>query len=591
MQRLVPYDDDEEDVSAIPIAPASSRAAAPSTAPASSALTIPKPPSISSSYTVGKPSAKTIYLESDAFKSAFQKGQLHATGSCSSISAAASRISGTRVKAKGFTEVGEMYKDGPWAPAPSEEELEEMERQRIEEEYAARRAAKKMKEDKNITEDVAAKEAVAIQPSAPSIIPPSATSSRTSPLSSEFHGKSSTDYQGRTFVDERRWPSKLSFFATGEDDDDDAAEEEALDDGVAKMFGKRKDGRKHARRECRLPQSTRPPPTREYTGHSSGISKVRLYGCLALTAGLDGTVMLWDASLPDDIAGATAIGLADDRGAIRSYRGHDGRAVRDCCFQNNSPAHFVSCGYDGYARLWDTETGKVVNDFRSGERNVSVNGARFRPGDDTSLLLAFADRRLRHWDIRQPGGDKPSQTYDFHQSSVSSVNFCANGDMFISTGEDRKLLVWGWNSPSPLKIISELWIPGMPTTAVHPNTLSFVSVGLDNKLFRFQINPNSDVVKKKGEYSPENFQVAGYSCEPSFSACGTFLACGDGTGRIHTLRVRQAFDSSSSKPKATVQVIEGAHSQNTPVSCVQFHPCFDGVLVSAGWDGKLRWWS
>ena len=38
--------------------------------------------------------------------------------------------------------------------------------------------------------------------------------------------------------------------------------------------------------------------------------------------------------------------------------GH-GKAVRDICY-NNDGTQFLSCGYDRWIKLWDTETGMLV---------------------------------------------------------------------------------------------------------------------------------------------------------------------------------------------------------------------------------------
>lgn len=48
-----------------------------------------------------------------------------------------------------------------------------------------------------------------------------------------------------------------------------------------------------------------------------------------------------------------------NRSLAHTYVGHT-KAVRDIQFSNDG-RHFLSCGFDGFVRYWDTEYGKVTS--------------------------------------------------------------------------------------------------------------------------------------------------------------------------------------------------------------------------------------
>ena len=87
-------------------------------------------------------------------------------------------------------------------------------------------------------------------------------------------------------------------------------------------------------------------------GHNKGVQRIRLFpktGHLLLSAGLDGKCKVW------------SVGEAGERRVMRTYEGHKA-AVRDVQF-NHVGSKFVSASFDRFLRLWDTESGKVLQTF------------------------------------------------------------------------------------------------------------------------------------------------------------------------------------------------------------------------------------
>lgn len=100
--------------------------------------------------------------------------------------------------------------------------------------------------------------------------------------------------------------------------------------------------------KCFLPKSH----IHTWTGHTKGIAAIRLLpktAHLLLSGSMDCRVKLWE--------------VYKERRCIRTYFGHR-QAVKDVGF-NNDGTQFLSAAYDRYIKLWDTETGDVVQRFTS----------------------------------------------------------------------------------------------------------------------------------------------------------------------------------------------------------------------------------
>jgi pre-mRNA-processing factor 17 len=76
---------------------------------------------------------------------------------------------------------------------------------------------------------------------------------------------------------------------------------------------------------------------------------------------------------------------------LRTFHGH-GKAVKDVTFSNDG-RRFLSCGYDRYMKLWDTETGQCIQRFNNGKIPYVV---RFHPDEDKQniFMAGMSDKKI-----------------------------------------------------------------------------------------------------------------------------------------------------------------------------------------------------
>lgn len=123
-----------------------------------------------------------------------------------------------------------------------------------------------------------------------------------------------------------------------------------------------------------------------YSGHSKGVNCIRFIpfsGHLLLSASMDHKVKLWD--------------VYNERRPLRTFLGHS-KPVRKVSF-NNRGDRFLSTSYDGYVKLWDTETGQCLQRFTLGKTPFC---AEFHPWDSKQheFLVGQSDKKIIQWDCR-----------------------------------------------------------------------------------------------------------------------------------------------------------------------------------------------
>ncbi|KAF8506880.1 pre-mRNA splicing factor [Russula emetica] len=294
--------------------------------------------------------------------------------------------------------------------------------------------------------------------------------------SSVFHGKSMTDYQGRTYISP----------PLGE------APHLQSEPGSQETF---------------IPKVC----IHTWTGHTSGVSVIRLFpetGHLLLSGSMDTKIKLWD--------------VYTHTNCLRTFHGH-GKAVKDVTFSNDG-RRFLSCGYDRYMKLWDTETGQCIQRFNNGKIPYVV---RFHPDEDKQniFLAGMSDKKIIQYDMNS---GEITQEYDQHLGPVNTITFVDENRRFVTTSDDKTIRAWDFDVPVVIKYIAEPHMHSMPAVTLHPSRKYFAAQSLDNQILVY----STDNFRQNRKKRFAGHSVAGYACQVGFSPDGKWISSGDGEGNV-----------------------------------------------------------
>jgi pre-mRNA-processing factor 17 len=358
------------------------------------------------------------------------------------------------------------------------------------------------------------------------LLPPKMESDQPSEPKTTFHGHQETNYKGQSWMAP---PAGLASIVTGDPLEMD-----------------------HHR--CFVPKKC----VHRFTGHNKGVHRIRLFpktGHLLLSGGLDGKCKVWS--------------VAGDKQVMRTYDGHTA-GVRDLQF-NLDGTKFVSASFDRFLRLWDTESGKVLQTFTNKKVPYCV---QFYPHDDNLFVVGCSDNKIVTYDATTA---EITQEYNHHLAPVNAIVFVEDhGTKMVSTGDDKKVLVWEWDIGVPIKYISDPTMHSMPSLTMHPSHQFIAAQSLDSNIAIFQAGSRFALQRKK-KYS--GHQVAGYACEMAISPDGQFLVSGDGNGKIYFWEWKRHKMLQKFK----------AHDKGPAICCV-WHPLEPSVMFTCGWDGVIKMW-
>lgn len=295
----------------------------------------------------------------------------------------------------------------------------------------------------------------------------------------------------------------------------------------------------------------------KWTGHTKGVQAIELsptYGHLLLSGSMDHTVRIWD--------------VYNERKCKRVYEGHTG-AIRAINFSNDGK-QFLSCGFDRFIQLWDTETGQSIKSFTNRRVPYCV---KFFPADNSQFVIGDSNNMVVQFDARS---GEVVQEYNHHLQAVNSVTFVDDNRRFVSTSDDKKILVWEWGIPVPVKYISEPSMHSMPAVTLHPSGAFFAGQSLNNQIDVYAARDKFKLQRKK---TFKGHSSAGYACQIGFSPNGQYIMSGDAEGRL------VFWDWKSTKMYKKLR----AHDRGPCIGAV-WHPLEPSKVVSCGWDGLIKYW-
>ncbi|KMS64848.1 hypothetical protein BVRB_042050, partial [Beta vulgaris subsp. vulgaris] len=104
----------------------------------------------------------------------------------------------------------------------------------------------------------------------------------------------------------------------------------------------------------------------------------------------------------------------------------------------------------------------------------------------SEFLVGQSDKKIIQWDARH-SQTIPTQTYDEHLGPVNAILFVDEGRRFVSTSDDKKMLIWEYGIPVVIKHIAEPDMHSMPVLTMHPSNNFFVAQSLDNQILVFSV--------------------------------------------------------------------------------------------------------
>ena len=243
--------------------------------------------------------------------------------------------------------------------------------------------------------------------------------------------------------------------------------------------------------------------------------------------------------------------------------------------------HFATGDWDGKLRVWDAESGEVLQNISHGQyvHDVAFDGSGSR------LASASSDRTIRVLDVKTGA---LLHTLAGHTDAVLSVRFSHDGERLLSSGYDNTAIVWDLRTGEVQQTLKghSWWVWA---AEFSPDDRMIVTASHDGKAMVWQ-------QKEDGTYGivTEFAKHRGPIYAAQFAPDGASIATAGydrrvlvwNPGEVVPIDIARRIDKLPDPPAPFRELA----LHDGPIRCLAFSP--DGKsLVSGGQDNVMRVWS
>lgn len=235
---------------------------------------------------------------------------------------------------------------------------------------------------------------------------------------------------------------------------------------------------------------------------------------------------------------------------MRTYIGHS-KGIRECYFAEHGKK-FVTAAYDRGIKLWDTETGSMLQKFGDGSAMAYTVRTHPDPSQPDVLLAGMHNKKILQFDMRS--GDVV-QEYNYHLGPVNTITFIDENRKFLSTSgacictsspclfmyvcvhkivyivcvDDKSIRVWEFGVPVQAKCLADPAMHAISSAAISPSGKWWLGQSADNRIVTYSA---SETVRNNKKKTFSGHSSAGYACQIGVSHDGQYVYSGDGDGKL-----------------------------------------------------------